>query len=769
MYYPQFTKYGVILPVELTNEDIRNSESFKEYYAIASGAEPPKTKESVRKKKSSSDTIVPSPTKGKRIKTSTKVDKLAKEKQPAKSSTAKGLNVLSEVALTEAEQIKLATKRSLTQTYISHAIGSGADEGTGADDDDDQSNDDDQEYQDYDDQDEQSQQQSSSVSSRFVSNMLNPSPDTCIDFIFDSTLRVDVSVFTAAEPPLLSVTILLSPTVSIIPHVQQTLAPLPANVPSSSLQFLPSKDLTSGIRAIWRTLLKKTSFLHTKLTLSVSMDSLSPQVVSAAKLPILNPNEFDLWKMRIEQYFLMTDYSLWEVILNGDSPVSTRVVEGVIQPVAPTTAEQRLAQKNELKARRTLLMALQDKHQLNFNSHKDAKTLMKAIEKRFGGNIKTKKVQKTLLKQQFENFTGSSFKVSAAASVFAVYAKLPASPLPNVDSLINAVIYSFFASQSTSLQLDNEDLKQIDVDDLEEIDLRWQMAMLTMRARRDILLGNIGSYDWSYQAEDEPVNYALMAFSSNFSSDNEVQSCSKACSKAYAKLHTQYDKLSDEFRKSQFDVISYQTGLESVEARLLVYKQNESVFEENIKLLNIKVQLRDTALVTLRQKLEKAKKERDNLKLNSLYDMFQPSGRYHVVPPLITKTFMPPKPDLVFNTAPTAIETGHHAFNVQLSPTKPEQDLSHITRPSPIETFILAATPAPASPKSTSSGKRRNKKTCFVCKSVDHLIKDCDYHAKKMAQPTQRNYAHRVLTQFKPVFNTAVRPVSAVVPRIMVT
>nr|GFC12250.1 carotenoid 9,10(9',10')-cleavage dioxygenase 1-like [Tanacetum cinerariifolium] len=50
------------------------------------------------------------------------------------------------------------------------------------------------------------------------------------------------------------------------------------------------------------------------------MDSLSPQVVSAAKLPILNPNEFNLWKMRIEQYFLMTDYSLWEVILNGPNP-----------------------------------------------------------------------------------------------------------------------------------------------------------------------------------------------------------------------------------------------------------------------------------------------------------------------------------------------------------------------------------------------------------------------------------------------------------------
>nr|GFA08650.1 hypothetical protein [Tanacetum cinerariifolium] len=62
--------------------------------------------------------------------------------------------------------------------------------------------------------------------------------------------------------------------------------------------------------------------------------------MSAAKLPILNPNEFDLWKMRIEQYFLMVDYSLWEVILNGESPVPTRVIEGVVQPVTSTTAEQ---------------------------------------------------------------------------------------------------------------------------------------------------------------------------------------------------------------------------------------------------------------------------------------------------------------------------------------------------------------------------------------------------------------------------------------------
>ncbi|GJZ90037.1 hypothetical protein Tco_0661964 [Tanacetum coccineum] len=85
--------------------------------------------------------------KGKRVKTSAKAAKPAKKKQPVKTSKAKSITVISEVALTEAEQMKLATKRSLIQTHSSHANGSGADEGTG--------DDDDQEHDDQDDDNEQ--------------------------------------------------------------------------------------------------------------------------------------------------------------------------------------------------------------------------------------------------------------------------------------------------------------------------------------------------------------------------------------------------------------------------------------------------------------------------------------------------------------------------------------------------------------------------------------------------------------------------------------
>nr|GEU68259.1 hypothetical protein [Tanacetum cinerariifolium] len=136
---------------------------------------------------------------------------------------------------------------------------------------------------------------------------------------------------------------------------------------------------------------------------------------------------------------------------------------------------------------------------------------------------------------------------------------------------------------------------------------------------------------------------------------------------------------------------------------------------------------------------------------------------------------MPPKPDLVFNTAPTAVETDHSAFDVsdyedesktkapQIVPSfvqSTEQVKSHRLSVQHVETSIPADTPKPASPQPTSNGKRRNKKACFVCKILDHLIKDCDYHEKKMAKPTARNHANRGYHK---------QPVSVAVPKSKVT
>ncbi|GKF35720.1 hypothetical protein Tco_0112478 [Tanacetum coccineum] len=103
----------------------------------------------------------------------------------------------------------------------------------------------------------------------------------------------------------------------------------------------------------------------------------------------------------------MTDYSLWEVILNGNK-VLKRTVREVKQEYEPTSIEEKQDKRNEIKARGTLLMALPIKDQLKFHSYKDAKLLIEAIEKRYGGNKESKKVQRTLLKQQYKNFLGSS-------------------------------------------------------------------------------------------------------------------------------------------------------------------------------------------------------------------------------------------------------------------------------------------------------------------------------------------------------------------------
>ncbi|GJT45094.1 hypothetical protein Tco_0953809 [Tanacetum coccineum] len=138
------------------------------------------------------------------------------------------------------------------------------------------------------------------------------------------------------------------------------------------------------------------------------MDQDSAHMVAASKVPMLKPGEFELWRMRIEQYIQMIDYALWEVIENGNTASKTTVVEGAEKVMPPTTAEGKAQKRLEVKAKSTLMMGIPNEHQLKFNSIKDVKLLMEAVEKTFGGNAATKKTQRNLLKQQYENFTAPS-------------------------------------------------------------------------------------------------------------------------------------------------------------------------------------------------------------------------------------------------------------------------------------------------------------------------------------------------------------------------
>ncbi|GJR30629.1 ribonuclease H-like domain-containing protein, partial [Tanacetum coccineum] len=217
------------------------------------------------------------------------------------------------------------------------------------------------------------------------------------------------------------------------------------------------------------------------------------------------------------------------VIVNGDAPaVASASAKG---PIPSKTVEQKQARKNDLKAKSTLLLAIPDEHILKFYGIKDAKTLWEVIKTRFKANKESKKMQKTILKQQYENFTAprsegldktydrfqklisqleihsevisqedanlnsnsqnvafvsSENTSSTNEAVNTTHEVSTASLQGQASSLTYAddVMFSFFANQSNSPQLDNKELEQIDTDDLEEMDLKWQVAMLTIRVKR---------------------------------------------------------------------------------------------------------------------------------------------------------------------------------------------------------------------------------------------------------------------------------------------
>nr|GEW74264.1 hypothetical protein [Tanacetum cinerariifolium] len=385
-------------------------------------------------------------------------------------------------------------------------------------------------------------------------------------------------------------------------------------------------------------------------------------VVSAAKLPILNPNEFNLWKMRIETYFLMTDYSLWEVILNGDSPAPTRVINGVLQPVAPTTAEQSLI---DLKA-------------------------VKQI-------IKTLFLQICLIPPD----EGMSPPFRSLPSEWRTH---------------------------TLIWWNKTDLEEQSFDDLFN-SLKIYKAEVKSSSSASTSIQNIS-----------------FVSSSNTDSTNVLVSATASVSAVSAKIHV--------------------SALPNVDSLSLGY--NSQVFTH--------------AMFDCDDYLTSGSDE--SWPPSPIYDRYQSGNGYHFVPPPYTGTFMPPKPDLVFHNAPNDVETVHTAFTVELSPTKPENDLSHTHRPSTpiiedwvsdskdesetmipqnvpsfvqpieqvksprpsvqhVETSFPIANPKKAIPNPTSNGKRRNRKVCFVCKSLDHLIKDYDYHDTKMAQTNVRNHAPR--------------------------
>ncbi|GJS96075.1 ribonuclease H-like domain-containing protein [Tanacetum coccineum] len=150
-------------------------------------------------------------------------------------------------------------------------------------------------------------------------------------------------------------------------------------------------------------------------------------------------------------------------------------------------------------------------------------------------------------------------------------------------------------------------------------------------------------YDWSDQSKEGPINFAIMAYSStslSSSTNSEVSNdsnCCSSCLECVKNLKEQNEQLLKDLRTARISVVSYKIGLESIEARLLVFKKNEFVYEKDIKLLKREIYLRDLDLTELKRKLELDTKKKIRTGLG-----------YNAVLPPYTKNFMPPKSDLVY-------------------------------------------------------------------------------------------------------------------------
>ncbi|GJS90529.1 ribonuclease H-like domain-containing protein [Tanacetum coccineum] len=474
---------------------------------------------------------------------------------------------------------------------------------------------------------------------------------------------------------------------------------------------------------------------------------------------------------------------------------------GQIMVLPPKTAEEILARERERKARTTLIMSIPKDHLAKFHKMTDAKEMWEAIKSRFGGNDESKKMHKYILKQQFE-----SFSVSNSEGLHKGYDRsLPASwsqvslimrTKPGVDTLsfddlynnlrvfksdvkgstasssstqnvegsssyTDELKYSFFANQSSGPQLDHEDLEQVDEFDLEEMDLKWQVAMISMRLKK--FYKNTGrklqfdakepvgfdktkykrrrhlkteepkalvtidedGVDWTGHAEDEHENFALMAYSKS-GSNTEMSAKDKSGLRYGDQIHE---------------------GVLSYENEVL-----ESVFDSRSS----------------------------DVEDSPVYDRFEKVERMHAVPPPMTEIYMPPKSDFGidesnFTYGPkqskTSESTANTSDSVSCESNSSVETLEFVPKPAvnepkavskpkvwsdaPIieeyEETVKEQNTCSLSPKADKRGWNGlmnkklglgygfTKKACFVCGSFSHLIRDCDFHEKRMAKQVELN------------------------------
>nr|GEZ93628.1 hypothetical protein [Tanacetum cinerariifolium] len=352
--------------------------------------------------------------------------------------------------------------------------------------------------------------------------------------------------------------------------------------------------------------------------------------------------------------------------------------------------------RNDVKGRTTLLLALPDEHQLRFSKYETAKELWEAILKTFGGNEATKKTKKNQLKLQYGNFKAEGsetlektfnrlqaivshlefmdveikhddlnqkFLTSLAPEWLIGKGDVHTASVPTTStqvttastdvaaaSLSHDTICAYIATQSNGSHIKYEDITQINEDDIEEMDIKWNMALLSMRANRFWKKTGLKLYN-------EEENHALVV-------DDEENT---------KNLNTKISKLNEELSDSEADLYNYKRGLSQVEARLVKFKENEVKYCKRIRVLERDLEIRDNKIEYLKNELEQIKKEKesldnkltgfenaskdlDNLLGSQRSDKNKEGLGYSAVPPPPAQIYSPPKKDLSWTDLPEFVD-----------------------------------------------------------------------------------------------------------------
>ncbi|GJZ02305.1 ribonuclease H-like domain-containing protein [Tanacetum coccineum] len=470
------------------------------------------------------------------------------------------------------------------------------------------------------------------------------------------------------------------------------------------------------------------------------------------------------------------------------------------------TAEEKVArEKREKKQRTTCYLPLQD-HLAKFHKMTDAKEMWDAIKSRFGGNDESKKMQKYILKQQFEGFS-----VSNTEGLHKGYDRFQS--LLSQLEIHGAGVSTEDANQKFLRSLPSA-WSQIDEYDLEEMDLKWQVAMISMRmkkfykktgrklqfdakeavgfdktkvecynchktghfARECRLKGtqdnrrnawNSGNkdgsrtgqkedskalvtidgegVDWSNHSENE--DYALMACNSS-DSDTEVISCSNKCKESYANLKKLYDAQREQLSDASIEIKAYSQGLKKVEAQLVAHQQGQlcvaGVFYDKEELYpsGPKIEIDYSQFTYGPKQTQPSESESQSSEIDTCESNISTESSELVTEPVVNESNVESQPK-VWSDAPIIEEYESDSEDECVSiPTKQQETPSFANQQvkTPRENVKSQFTHS-QKPKVDKKdlGYGFAVRACFVCGSLNHLIRDCDFHEKRMARKAELN------------------------------